>query len=64
MAHKVSVGKREGKRQLERLRRRREDNIKIYIEEMGCMGMGLISIAQNMDKLRDFVEAVMNFRVP
>jgi hypothetical protein len=64
VAHRFSAGKTEGKRPLERLRRRRVDNIKINIEEMGWMDMVLISISQNMDKLRDFVKAVMNFRVP
>jgi hypothetical protein len=39
------VGKPEGKRPLERLRRRREDNIEISIEEMGWIDMDWISIA-------------------
>lgn len=55
--------KPEGKRPLERLRRRRNDIIKINIEEMGWLGMDWISIAQSMDKLRDFVKAVKNFPV-
>jgi len=56
--------KPEGKRPLERLSRRRKDIIIINIEEMGCMGMDWISIAQSMYKLRDFVKAVTNFPVP
>jgi len=39
--YKVSVGKSEGKRALERPRRRWEDNIKMDIQEMGCGGYGL-----------------------
>ena len=34
--YKVLVGKGEGKRQLERPRRRWEDNIKMDLQEVGC----------------------------
>ena len=34
--YRVLVGKREGRRQLERPRRRWEDNIKMNLEEVGC----------------------------
>ena len=37
---KVLVGKPEGKVPLGRSRRRWEDNIKMYLEEMGVMGTG------------------------
>jgi len=37
--HRVLVGKLEGKRTLGRLRRRREDNIKMNLQEVGCWGM-------------------------
>ena len=33
------VGKPEGKRPLGRPRRRREDNIKMYLQEVGCRGV-------------------------
>jgi hypothetical protein len=33
------VGKPEGKRPLRRHRRRWEDNIKMYVQEVGCGGM-------------------------
>jgi hypothetical protein len=46
-AHRASLGKPEGKRSLERLRRRREDSIKINIEEMCWMDMDWISVTQN-----------------
>jgi hypothetical protein len=36
--YRVSVGKLEGKRQLGRPRRRREDNIKTDLQEVGCGG--------------------------
>jgi hypothetical protein len=36
---RVSVGKPEGKRPLGRPRHRREDNIKIDLQEVGCEGM-------------------------
>ena len=63
VAHRVPMGKPEGKRPLERLRRRREDNIKISIEEMGWMGMDWISIAQN-GQVTGICRTVMNFRFP
>jgi hypothetical protein len=63
VAHRISVGKREGKRPLERLRRRREKNIEISTEEMGWMDMDCISIAQN-GQVMEICRAVMNFRFP
>ena len=35
-AHGVTVGKPEGKKPLGRPKRRRQDNIKMYLQEMGC----------------------------
>jgi hypothetical protein len=58
------VGKHEGKRQLGRPRRRWEDNIKIDIEEEGCVGMDWIELVQDRDRWRALVNAVMNLRVP
>jgi hypothetical protein len=55
------VGKPEGKRPLGRLRRRRENRIKIKIAETGWVDVGWIHIAQDTDKLRAFVSAVINF---
>ena len=58
------MGKPEGKGPLGRLRRRWEDNIKMYLQEVGCGGMDWIEMAQDRDRWWGFVNAVMNFRVP
>jgi hypothetical protein len=58
------MGKPERKRQLGRPRRGWEDNIKIYLEEIGCGGMDSIELAQDRDRWRALVNAAMNFRVP
>ena len=56
--------KSEGKRPLERPRRRQEDNIKMDLQEVGCWGMGRIELAQDRDRLLALVTAVMNIRIP
>ena len=58
------MGKPEGKRPLGRHWRRWEDNIKMDPQELGCGGMGWIDLAQDRDRWREFVNAVMNLRVP
>jgi len=60
----VLVGKPEGKRPLERPRRRWEDNIKMDLQEVGCGVMDWIELAQDRDSWRALVTAVMNLRVP
>jgi len=60
--YRVVVGKPEGKRSLERPRRRWEDNIKMDLQEVGCGGMDWIELAQNRDRWRALVNAVMNLR--
>ena len=62
--YRILVGKPVGKKQLARPRRRWEDNIKIYLQEMGCEGRDWIELAQNRDMWRELVNAVMNLRVP
>jgi hypothetical protein len=62
--YRVLVGKPEGKRPLWRPRHRWEDNIKMDLQEMGCGGMDWIGLAQDRDRWRALVNAVMNFRVP
>jgi hypothetical protein len=58
------VGKPEGRRPLERPRRRWEDNIKIDLREVGWGGMDWINLAEDRDRWRALVNAVMNLRVP
>jgi len=62
--YRVLVGKREGKRLLGRHRIRWEDNIKIDLKEVGCEVMDWIELAQDRDRWRALVNAVMNLRVP
>ena len=58
------MGKPEGKCPLERPRRRREDNIKIYIKEMGLEGMDWIDLARDRENRRAVLNEVMKLRVP
>jgi hypothetical protein len=62
--YRVLVGKPEGKRPLGRLRRRWEDNIHMDLQEVGCRGMDWIELAQDRDRWRALVNAVMNLWVP
>jgi len=62
--YRVLVGKPEGKRPLERPRRRREDNIKMDLQEVGCGDMDWIELAQDTERLRALLNAVMNLRFP
>jgi hypothetical protein len=62
---RVLVGKTEGRRPLGRPRYRIEDNIKIYLREVGLEGwMDCIYLAGDRDRWRAFVNAVMNLRIP
>ena len=64
--YRVLVGKPEGKRPLGRPRLRREDNIKMDLQEVGRGdgGKDWIDLAQDRDRLRALVKVVMNLRVP
>jgi hypothetical protein len=61
---KSLAGKPEGKRQLERPRRRWEDNIKMYIRELGFGGVDWIHITQDRDPWWALVNMVMNLIFP
>jgi hypothetical protein len=61
--HRVLVGKPEGKRPLERPRRRWADNIKRDLQEVGVGCVDWIERAQDRDRWRALVSTVMNFRV-
>ena len=60
----VWLGKPEVKRPLGRTRHRWEDNIKIDLQEVECRGVDWIELAQDRDRWRALVNAVMNLRVP
>jgi len=57
------MGNPEGKRPLGRRRRRWEDNIKMGLYEVECEGMDWIDLAQDKERLRALVNAVINLRV-
>jgi len=61
---RVLVGKPEGKSALGRPRCGWEDNIKMGLQEVGCGVMDWIELAQDRDRWRAVVNAVMDFRVP
>jgi hypothetical protein len=63
-AYKILVRRPEGRRPLGRPRRRWEDNIKMDLQEMGWGDMDWINMAQDRDRWRAVVSAVMNLRVP
>ena len=62
--YRVLVGKPEGRRPLGRPRRRGGDNIRMDLQEVGCGYMDWIGLAQDRDRWRTLVSAVMNLRVP
>jgi hypothetical protein len=57
------VGNPEGKRPLGRPRRRWEDGIRMDLREIGLGGVDWIRLAQDRDRCRGVVSAVMNLRV-
>ena len=60
--YRVVLGTPEGKRPLRRQRRRWEDNIKMDLQEVGwCVDW--MELAEDRDRWRALVNAVMNFRV-
>jgi hypothetical protein len=63
-AYRILVGNPEGKRPLGRPRHRWVDNIKIDLRRIGWDGGDWIDLAQDRDRWRALVKAVMNLRVP
>jgi hypothetical protein len=63
-AYRLLVGTSEGRRPVERPRRRWVDNIKMHFLDIGWGGVDWIDPAQDRDKWRANVNAVMNLRVP
>ena len=62
--YRVLVGKPEGKRPLERPRRRWEYNIKMALQEVGGDCGDWMQLAQDRDSWRALVSTVLNIRVP
>jgi hypothetical protein len=52
------------KRPLGRYRTRWEDNIKMYLQEVGCDCMDWIELAQGRDSWLALVNALKNLRIP
>jgi hypothetical protein len=60
----ILVGKPEGKRPLERPRRRWEDNIRMDLRKTGWEGVDWMHLAQDTDKWRVLANTVVSLRVP
>jgi hypothetical protein len=58
---RVLVGKPEEKRPFGRPRHRWKNNIKMYLQEVGCGGTDWIELAQERDRRRALVTAVFKF---
>jgi hypothetical protein len=61
--YKVLVGNSDGKRPLGRPRRRWEDGIRMNLREIGLGDVDWIRLAQDRDRWRAVVSAVMNLWV-
>jgi hypothetical protein len=61
--YRVLVGKTEGNSPLGRPRGRWDDNIKIGLQKVGCEDMDWVDLAQDRERWRALVNAVMNIRV-
>ena len=62
--YRVLVGKTEGRRPMGRPRRSWVNNIRMELQEVGCEYMDWIGLAQDRDRWRTLVSAVMNIQVP
>jgi hypothetical protein len=64
VVYRVLVGKPEGRRPLGRPKPRWEDSIGMDLREVGCGYVDWMELAQDRDRWRALVSAVMNLRVP
>jgi len=62
--YRILVGKPERKKPLGRHRRRWEDNINMFVQEVECEGTDWIDLTQDRDRRRALVNVAMNLRVP
>jgi len=62
--YRVLMGKPEGRRPIGRTRHRREDNIKMNLQEVGCGDMDWIDLAEDRDRWQALVNAIMNYELP
>jgi len=62
--YRVLVGKPERRRPLVRPRSRWVDNSRLDLQEVGCGCKDWIALAQDRDRWRMLLSAVVNFRVP
>ena len=62
--YRVLVGKLEGRRPLGIPKSKWVDNIRMDLQEVGCGYMDWIGLAQDRDRWRTLVSAVMYLRVP
>jgi hypothetical protein len=64
VVYRVLLGKPRGWRPLGRSRRRRVDNVRMDLQEVGCGYMDWIGLAQDRNSWQTLVSAVLNLRVP
>ena len=62
--YRVLVGKPEGRKPLGRSRHRWVDTIRLDLQEVECGYINWIGLAQDRDRWRTLVGAVMNLGVP
>jgi hypothetical protein len=63
-AYRLLVGKPEGKRLLGRQRRKRVDNIRMNLGEVGWGDVDWIGLARDRNRWRALVNSLLNLRVP
>jgi len=58
------MGKPEGRRPLGRPKRKWEDTFKMDLQDVRCVGVDWVDLAQDRDRWRALVTAVMKLLVP